>query len=97
MNKKNILFGILAALVLAIFLSPFASSSPDGLERVAEDIGFLEKGEGTPIFKSPLRDYVWPGVDNDKVATSIAGAAGTLGVFALSYGVAALLKKKSVS
>ena len=36
-----ILGGIALSLALAIFLSPFASPHPDGLERVAEDKGFI--------------------------------------------------------
>jgi uncharacterized membrane protein len=33
--------GLGIAVVLVAFVSPFASSSPDGLERVADDEGFL--------------------------------------------------------
>lgn len=94
MTRKNILIGLFAALILAIFLSPFASSSPDGLERVAEDKGFLEKGEGEPVAKSLIPDYAFPGIKNEKVATAVAGAVGTLCVFAVGYGVAAILKRK---
>ena len=39
-DKKNytfVLVGIIAALVIAMFLSVFASSFPDGLEKVAEN------------------------------------------------------------
>jgi len=54
MSKNEILAGLLIALALAIFLSPFASSHPDGLERVAEDKGFIQyaRSEG---------NYDWPG------------------------------------
>lgn len=40
-NAAFILGGIGVAALLALFLSPFASSLPDGLERVAEIQGFL--------------------------------------------------------
>ncbi len=93
MNKKNIIFGLLTALLLAILLSPFASSWPDGLEKVAEDKGFLEKGEVQPSLTSPIPDYTWPGVKSEKVATSLAGIMGTLFVFGMGYGVATLLKR----
>ena len=93
MNKRNIVFGLLTALLLAILLSPFASSWPDGLEKVAEDKGFLEKGEVKPSVTSPIPDYAWPGISNEKIATSFAGIIGTLMVFGMGYGVAALLKK----
>jgi cobalt/nickel transport protein len=86
---------LLAALV-ALFLSPFASSWPDGLERVAEDTGFLQKAEEVePLVSSPLPDYVFPGLTNEKVATSLAGIIGTLLMFALGYGVAMGLKRRT--
>ena len=97
MNKKDILFGLTAALFLALALSPFASSSPDGLERVAEDKGFLEKGEVPPAMTAPVPDYAWPGVKSEKLATSAAGVMGTLLVFGAAYGFAALLKRKEAA
>ncbi len=93
MRKKDIFFGLLVALFLALVLSPFASSWPDGLEKVAEDKGFLEKGEVEPVFTSPIPDYAWPGLKSEKIATSAAGIAGTLIVFCLGYGLAALIRR----
>lgn len=92
MGKKEIFFGLAAAVFLAVLISPFASSHPDGLEKVAQKKGFLEKGEVKPVLVSPLPDYAWPGIKNEKVATSIAGVAGTLLVFGLGYSAALLLK-----
>ena len=43
--KRNILFiiiGILAILIIAMGLSLFASSFPDGLEKVAENYNFID-------------------------------------------------------
>ncbi len=94
MKSRDIWFGVVAALLLAIFISPFASRSPDGLERVAEDQEFLEKGEGRPAVSAPLPDYVVPGVKNESVAASLAGALGVVVVFAAGYGLASLLKKR---
>lgn len=94
MNKKDILVGLFSALFLAIVISPFASSFPDGLERVAEDKGFLEKGEVAPAVVSPVPDYAWPGIKSERLATSSAGILGTLLVFGAAYGFGALLKKK---
>ncbi|MCU0650955.1 MAG: PDGLE domain-containing protein [Candidatus Omnitrophica bacterium] len=97
MNKKDMLFGLFAALLLAILISPFASSFPDGLERVAEDKGFSEKGGIEPAMVSPVPDYAWPGIKSEKLATSAAGVLGTLIVFGSAYGFGALLKKKDSS
>ena len=63
------------------FFSPFASGSPDGLERVAEDEGFLEEAQGSSYDIIP--DYAMPGVEDERVATVLAGIVGVLIVAAL--------------
>jgi cobalt/nickel transport protein len=99
MSKRTWWF-VLAALGVAVILggllSPFASSSPDGLEKVAEDKGFLEKGESAPAWRWPLiPDYALPGVSNESLATGMAGVAGTLLVFGLGYGLTRLLARRT--
>lgn len=91
--KNSIIFGLILSLICAGLISLFASSLPDGLEKVAEDLGFLEKGKGKPILKSPIPDYVLPGIKNEKLATSIAGIIGTLLVFAVGYGAAKIIQQ----
>ncbi|MBU3911914.1 MAG: PDGLE domain-containing protein [Candidatus Omnitrophica bacterium] len=93
MHKKEILLWLAAALILAFFVSPFAASSPDGLEKVADDKGFLEKGETEPVVSSPVPDYAWPGIKNEGMATGLAGIFGTLVVFGLAYGIGAMTKR----
>ena len=98
MSRVSIrLFTLLALAVavgLATAVSPYASSSPDGLERVAEDKAFLDKGRPHPVQEdSPLPDYAFPGVQNARVATGLAGFAGSLGVFALGYGLAFAIRR----
>jgi len=79
------------AVGLATAVSPFASASPDGLERVAADAAFLEDGRLAAIQeRAPVPDYAFPGVGDGRVATGLAGFAGTLAVFAAGFGVAAL-------
>jgi cobalt/nickel transport protein len=92
MNAKAIVLGLGAALVLAILISPFASSWPDGLEKVAEQKGFLHKGERPPALPAPVPDYAWPGVKREGIATAAAGAMGTIVVFGIAWGMGALLK-----
>lgn len=94
MTKKNIILGLLIAIALAVFISPFASSFPDGLEKVAERLGFIEKGEGEPLVSSPIPDYHFPGIKNEKIATAIAGTGGTIIVFGLTYGLGKLIKSR---
>ncbi|MGI6451495.1 MAG: PDGLE domain-containing protein [Desulfitobacteriia bacterium] len=79
--KKEIMIGLLIALVVVVFLAPFASSSPDGLERVAEDHAFLDQAEGREVILSPLPDYEMPGIANKTLAGILAGLTGTLLTF----------------
>ena len=94
MSKKEVLFTLMVAIFLAVALSPFASPWPDGLEKVAEDKGFLEKASEEAIFISPIPDYTWPGFKNEKMATGIAGIFGTLIVFGVGYGLASLIRQR---
>ena len=94
MRKKDIIIGLFVALIIAFAFSPFASSFPDGLEKVAEQKGFIERGAGPAILKSPIPDYRWPKIVDPKFATSLSGLTGTFVVFGLVYGLAFLLKKK---
>ncbi|MHB0877412.1 MAG: PDGLE domain-containing protein [Anaerolineae bacterium] len=90
MKRTIVLIGLAAALVLAV-LSPLASSLPDGLERVAEDHGFLERAEG-PSYQL-LTDYTVPGVGDEPTSTVLAGIVGSLLVFAVAYGVGRAVKR----
>ena len=83
------LVALAVCLLLAVF-SPLASSSPDGLERVAEDKGFIGLAQEAPF--QLIADYVFPGVENEAMATILAGLIGTLILFGLAYGLAWLLK-----
>jgi len=73
------------------FLSPLASSDPDGLERVAEDEEFLDEAKDAPY--EVISDYLFPGVENENVATVLAGIAGVLIVAALTFGIAFVLRR----
>ncbi len=82
------------ALVLAL-LSPLASGSPDGLEKVAEDEGFLEKATEPPF--QVIADYIFPGIHNEALATVLAGIIGTLAIFVAVYVIAWLLRKRQAA
>jgi len=91
MKNKWWLAAFLFCLLVACF-SPLASSSPDGLEKVAEDKGFLDLGRDTPY--QVIADYVFPGIENEAVATILAGLIGTTLLFGLAYAVAWLLRAR---
>lgn len=96
MSRSLMAFTILALAVavgLGTALSPFASPEPDGLERVAEDAGFLEEGRLHAIQRdAPIPDYAFPGIENARLAAGVAGFAGTLGVFVIALALARALR-----
>jgi cobalt/nickel transport protein len=83
-------------LLIALFFSPFASESPDGLEKVAVTKGFAEKGEGWTFWKyAPLPDYAIPWIKNKKVSTALSGLIGTLAIFFIALGIGKFIKKSN--
>lgn len=87
-----VIAGLIIALAVVLF-SPLASADPDGLERVAENIGFLEQGLDAPY--SILPDYTIPFLGETAVSTIVAGLAGALIVAALAYGAGRLLARSA--
>jgi uncharacterized protein (TIGR03382 family) len=83
------------AVGLAFAVSPYASASPDGLEKVAEEKGFLGEGTLAPIQEgSPVPDYAFPGIENERLATGVAGFVGTVGVFAVALALGWLFRRR---
>jgi len=80
-----IVVGLAIALLVALF-SPLASTKPDGLERVAEAKSFSEKASGPPY--ELIADYAFPWVENEDLATILAGAVGVLIVATVAFGLA---------
>ncbi len=44
-----------------------------------------------------MPDYAFPGVENERFATGLAGFVGVLGVFAIGYGVAAVARRRPLT
>ncbi len=88
MKMKWWLMALLVCLAVASF-SPLASASPDGLERVAEDKGFIDLAHEAPF--QVIADYVFPWIENEALATILAGIIGTLVLFGVVYALAWLL------
>lgn len=98
---KFFFIGLGVALIIAAVVSPFASSSPDGLERVAEDLGFIDQEHPEPLakklpFASVFDGYALRGVPA-MVATPAAGIVGALAAFGVAWGAGKLLIRKSAS
>jgi len=90
-NKRWWTVGLIIALAVTI-ISPLASPWPDGLERVAEDQGFIDRA--LDPFYEIIPDYVLPGMPHEALATILAGMAGVLIVFGLALGVGYVLRGK---
>ena len=100
MKKKRrwvsiVLIGLGVSLFTAVFVSPFASPSPDGLEKVAEEQGFSEKENSGGLRPSLLPDYYFPGIRNRAAAKALAGLTGTLAVCGVALGLGGILAKSS--
>lgn len=90
--------GLSVAVGLGLAVSPWASSSPDGLERVARDERFADRGRLARIQEdAPVPDYVVPGIANERLATGVAGFGGTLIVFFAGWGVARAVRRAGES
>lgn len=84
--------GLGLSLFIALLLSPFASSSPDGLEKVSEMKGFSEHGEGWRVWKfAPFSQYTIPWIKNEKVSTALSGLIGTFAIFFIVMGLGKFL------
>jgi hypothetical protein len=84
--------GLLVAIGLAMLVSGFASSAPDGLNKVAEDHGFAANAKEHLFENGPLAGYAVKGVGNDRLGTAIAGLIGVLVTFGIGLGLFALLR-----
>jgi cobalt/nickel transport system permease protein len=87
-----VIAGVVISLIV-VLLSPFASANPDGLERVAMDLGFIDAGQSAPF--EILPDYTIPFLGETPLSTILAGAAGMLVVLGLAYLAGRALQRKS--
>jgi cobalt/nickel transport system permease protein len=77
-----VFIGVMIALAV-VLLSPLASVSPDGLERVAINMGFIEASQAAPFEIIP--DYTIPFLGETAVSTIVAGAVGVIVVLAIAF------------
>jgi cobalt/nickel transport system permease protein len=92
-DRRPWVAGLAVALALAAVVSFYASSRPDGLERVAEDEGFLDTARDHALADGPLADYGVDGVDDERTSVGLAGVAGVLVTLALGAGIFRLLRR----
>jgi cobalt/nickel transport protein len=93
-NRIFVMSGLGVSLLIGVFLSPFASQNPTGLDQVSQDFKFDKKAaEAPPSHKLPFYqifdEYALRGVP-EQFATPIAGLVGTLATFGLAWGIGKL-------
>ncbi len=86
--------GLVTALVLAGFVSFYASASPDGLEKVAADQGIDATVEDHAAAGSPLADYSVKDVTDARLSGGLAGALGVGATVAVGTGVFWVVRRR---
>jgi cobalt/nickel transport system permease protein len=75
-SKKLLVVGLLVSIVIAGFLSFYASSQPDGLEKVSADQGLDVNAVDSANSGSALADYGVAGVENERTSAFLGGLIG---------------------
>ncbi|MGA5563141.1 energy-coupling factor ABC transporter permease [Streptomyces platensis] len=88
------LAGLAAALVCAGGVSYYASASPDGLEKVAQDHGIDRKAEDHAAKDSPLADYSVKDITDPRLSGGLAGVIGVGATLAVGTGVFVVLRRR---
>lgn len=88
---KGYLKSLILILVCLAILIPFASSFPDGLEKVAETLG-IEETE--PSWAGLMPDYAIPSINNSYISTLLAGVLGIFLVLGATFLLGKAMGKK---
>ena len=91
-SRGWVVVGVLISLAV-VLLSPLASADPDGLERVASNLGFLDQGAEAPFQVIP--DYTLPFLGETALSTIFAGTIGIIIVGVIIVLLGQGLKAKS--
>ncbi|MFJ9811540.1 energy-coupling factor ABC transporter permease [Streptomyces sp. NPDC101158] len=92
--RKLWIGGVVAALVLAGFVSFYASASPDGLEKVAADKGIDSKVQPHAAADSPLADYGVKDVSDARLSGGLAGVIGVGATLAVGTGAFWVVRRR---
>ncbi len=89
--SKGILVLLLLSLGISLLASLLASSRPDGLDRVAIDLGFSDRTVGSPVIMS---ENILAGTTNKCFITAFAGLIGIFAVFGIFWGASKIFGLK---
>ena len=96
-NAGIVIALVAAALLIAGLLSFYASSSPDGLTKVAQDQQFSSLEESHAAEDSPLAGYATSGVEDERLSGGLAGVVGVTLTFLIGGGVFLLVRRRSAT
>lgn len=94
-TRVLVVLGVVVSLLLAGVLSWYASRSPDGLERVAQDQGISQTTDRHRAADSPVADYGTKGVDDERLSGGLAGVVGVVATGVVMGGLVLLLRRRS--
>jgi len=90
-SRVWVIAGVMIVLLVTI-LSPLASTDPDGLNRVATDLGFINTAQSS---SGPLAGYLVPFLANASASKILAGMIGAMVVLAIAFLAGRTLQKKT--
>lgn len=93
-TRSVVLVGLGVCALLAGVVSFYASGHPDGLEHVAQQLGFGGTAQPHAADDSPLAGYAVQGVADGRLSGGLAGLIGITLVAALSFGLMRLLRRR---
>jgi hypothetical protein len=93
-TKALLVGGVVVALLLAGVASFYASSSPDGLNRVAQDEGFAKAEKTHATEDGPFAGYQTKGIADGRLSSGLAGVAGSLVVLTLAGGLVLVVRRR---
>jgi cobalt/nickel transport system permease protein len=91
-TRWEYLFGFGLLCMICVFLAPFASPLPDGLEKAASQLNFLSNEQS--VTPTVIPDYEFPGIHSSFLAVVLAGLVGLFLVLAITYGLLRLTQRK---
>jgi hypothetical protein len=89
LNQKTLIIGLTVALLFVVMGVFCFSYAMETLDVKAQELGAKEQ----TIYEPPFPDYSILGLDS-QLGSLVVGIAGTLLIFAVTFGVAKLLKKR---
>lgn len=93
-TTRLVVSGLVICLLLAGVVSLWASGHPDGLEFVAQRLGFIDSAGDHASDGSPFAGYGTAGVDNARLSGGLAGLVGVVVVAAIAFGLMYLLRRR---